>query len=912
MRPTRRAIRVSKTFTITVKRGLGLPDPSDRTFTEDKAVTPYALPEASGGTPGYTYSASGLPPGLTFNASNREVSGTPTSVGSWTVTYSATDSATDTASKTFTITVKRGLGLPDPSDRTFTEDKAVTPYALPEASGGTPGYTYNVSGLPPGLTFNASNREVSGTPTSVGSWTVTYSATDSATDTASKTFTITVAAPDPPSAPSGVGKVESDRTLRFTWGESTGAMSYSGELTRDTHIDAGSCSTTSAVRTCTFNDLTNGTTYSFRVRATREGLDSAYSSPETATPEEPEVTLTGWEGSVSAGESNDFTIRISGLSPTRHYEVILDRENAGTAFGFAEDCSTDHQNQVVPDGSSAIGTGYTLYACSPTPLVDFDPNSDDESAAVFILGDTGLQSRPCGTESLLDCEWRRLSSREMVVTPSIDVEPRPLRMARLSWQPVPNADTYRVEHQKSGGSGSIYVKMTAVPEIDIALDSVLVSGEGLAHSPYSYDFRVKAQDSVGLYLDGEVSDTITIMDNPLLLTGGSAKYNDAGEAELEWSSIPDVGSYTVRYRQLGSWFEERGRRRFERDHTHIAWPNHEEWPHYDEDFVELPSTTASSETVTNLDEAEIYAFQLNYTTTSGQKVFSARDAYVWASDRLPERTSRVGTYPFFGYWENGSYGYTICADTFTPAESRGDWMYLIEHAFEQWEQAAPDFITVTREYGDCLSEDGSPIDNDVPITVVEALFNESNEVYMVDMSGWDRPLAIINDNNLLFHCIRYGVACVISPRYWDLTWLVNPFRPSVRALDEGSVDVLVNATIKAVPENGATFDSNKHRRLDIPGEDMTLDSKDTPFNVCIPGTGDVDFRNYRHLIHEAGHALGLSNFDYLEFWASYTAHPSIPDSVLNYDSEVAQISDEPDCSPHPFDVMAITSLYQTR
>ena len=32
---------------------------------------------------------------------------------------------------------------------------------------------------------------------------------------------------------------------------------------------------------------------------------------------------------------------------------------------------------------------------------------------------------------------------------------------------------------------------------------------------------------------------------------------------------------------------------------------------------------------------------------------------------------------------------------------------------------------------------------------------------------------------------------------------------------------------------------------------------------------------------------------------------------MNYDRRIASISDEPDCSPHPFDILAIWALYQT-
>ena len=90
----------------------------------------------------------------------------------------------------------------------------------------------------------------------------------------------------------------------------------------------------------------------------------------------------------------------------------------------------------------------------------------------------------------------------------------------------------------------------------------------------------------------------------------------------------------------------------------------------------------------------------------------------------------------------------------------------------------------------------------------------------------------------------------------------------------------------------------------------------TNFNTCHFGTEDNDFRNYELMVHEAGHALGLSGFPWLEFWRYQTAHPTIPDSVMNYDSKVSraivpQGFGEPDCSPHPFDIMAIEALYQT-
>ena len=79
------------------------------------------------------------------------------------------------------------------------------------------------------------------------------------------------------------------------------------------------------------------------------------------------------------------------------------------------------------------------------------------------------------------------------------------------------------------------------------------------------------------------------------------------------------------------------------------------------------------------------------------------------------------------------------------------------------------------------------------------------------------------------------------------------------------------------------------------------------FNKCFMNAGVLDDDStyaYRTAMHEGGHALGTSGFDIFRVWGPYvSAHPGISDSVMNYE-------DEPDCSPHPFDILAIYALYQ--
>ncbi len=123
------------------------------------------------------------------------------------------------------------------------------------------------------------------------------------------------------------------------------------------------------------------------------------------------------------------------------------------------------------------------------------------------------------------------------------------------------------------------------------------------------------------------------------------------------------------------------------------------------------------------------------------------------------------------------------------------------------------------------------------------------------------------------------------------------------------------------------LNENPPAPLNVPGRDAQIDPGEVVFNTCIMnGTPDPEDRAKNHsffayylAVHEAGHALGLSNVNFPNFAEQPIdiAHPTIPDSVLNYDHQllnyyppVGAAFEEPDCSPHPFDIAAIYALYQ--
>ena len=150
---------------------------------------------ASGGTAPYTYAVTAgvLPAGMTLAAGT--LSGTPTVAGTFNFTVTATDSTTGTAANG---SVAYSLVIATPTI-------ALAPASLPAgqygvaysqtltASGGTSPYSYTVTTgtLPAGITLSSTGT-LSGTPTVVGSFNVTVTATDNLGFTGTASYTLVI------------------------------------------------------------------------------------------------------------------------------------------------------------------------------------------------------------------------------------------------------------------------------------------------------------------------------------------------------------------------------------------------------------------------------------------------------------------------------------------------------------------------------------------------------------------------------------------------------------------------------------------------------------------------------------------------------------------------------------------------
>lgn len=150
---------------------------------------------ASGGTSPYTFSVTSgaLPAGLSLS-SGGVLSGTPTVAGSFSFTVTATDSASHTGSQAYTLTVAANIVVSPSSVGNGVVGVAYSQTL--SASDGVSPYTYAVTAgaLPTGLSLSSAGA-ITGTPTTVGTYSFTVTATDANSNTGSQAYSgVTISA----------------------------------------------------------------------------------------------------------------------------------------------------------------------------------------------------------------------------------------------------------------------------------------------------------------------------------------------------------------------------------------------------------------------------------------------------------------------------------------------------------------------------------------------------------------------------------------------------------------------------------------------------------------------------------------------------------------------------------------------
>jgi formylglycine-generating enzyme required for sulfatase activity len=195
----------NRTLTLRVNESTALAfDPL--TLPNGKVATTYnGTLGAKGGFSPYTFTlktGSALPAGLKLVSSTGEITGKPTTAGSYKFTIILKDTKTPTANtieREFTLVVDAyGMSIDGPATVSGKRYGSITPAQF-TVTGGTANYTWSTTpALPAALDMDAKTGIVSGDLTAVvGNYTVAIKVTDGNAQSATRNATFTITAPDP-------------------------------------------------------------------------------------------------------------------------------------------------------------------------------------------------------------------------------------------------------------------------------------------------------------------------------------------------------------------------------------------------------------------------------------------------------------------------------------------------------------------------------------------------------------------------------------------------------------------------------------------------------------------------------------------------------------------------------------------
>jgi hypothetical protein len=152
---------------------------------------------ASGGTGTFTFAQAGgtLPSGLTLSSSG-VLSGTPTAMGTYNFSVSATDGMGTTSIQPYTVVINPAVTITTTTLPDWTRNGPSYNQTI-LATGGTGALTFSLTGgaLPPGVALSSGMGTLTGVPTTVGSYTFTLTATDGVGASASRMYTVTINSP---------------------------------------------------------------------------------------------------------------------------------------------------------------------------------------------------------------------------------------------------------------------------------------------------------------------------------------------------------------------------------------------------------------------------------------------------------------------------------------------------------------------------------------------------------------------------------------------------------------------------------------------------------------------------------------------------------------------------------------------
>ena len=351
---------------------------------------------ASGGVAPYnfTVTAGALPAGLTLSPGGL-LSGTPTAGGTFNFTVTATDTSPFpgpfAGSRAYTVVIAAPTIVLPATPLAGGTLGAAYSAAITPASGGTAPYAYAVTAgaLPGGLTLNAATGAITGTPSALGTFNFSITATDSSTGTgpytATQTYSIVVI-DNPPVANNGT------LTVAYNAAATPVPLNITGGTPTSVAIatPAGNGTAIATGTTITYQPTPGfAGTDSFTYTATNSGGTSAPATI-TVTVNDPVITITasgGFAATVAVPYTQTFTWN-GGAQPWGGYQVT------NLPAGLSITGTT--ANSVTVSGTPTQAGSFTLNASATDSSTGNGPYSVGQAFTLTVAG-PALALAPAGT-----------------------------------------------------------------------------------------------------------------------------------------------------------------------------------------------------------------------------------------------------------------------------------------------------------------------------------------------------------------------------------------------------------------------------------------------------------------------------------------------------------------------------------
>ncbi|HEY0907620.1 MAG TPA: putative Ig domain-containing protein, partial [Methylophilus sp.] len=416
----------------------------------------------TGGTGPYQYAVTSgsLPAGLSLSAAGN-LTGTPTSNGSYSFTVTSTDAYGFTSSKSYSLTIGNGLATSlAVASYSLTTHVAMTASQPVTASGGTSPYLFAVSpALPAGLSMSASGQ-LSGTPTAAtatSNYTVTV--TDAVNTTSTQVFSITVTSPNITLSPS------------------------------------------------TLNDATINTAYSLSLSASGGTSPYTYAVTTGSLPAGLSLNTDGTlSGTPTASGNSSFTITATdanGLTGQRAYQLHVNGSMAGTVQIPTKAMTMSGGTPFTPVTASG---GTTPYAFAIAPTLPSGLAMSPSTGS--ISGTPAVTSAPTTyTVTITDAASATVSRTFVlnVAAGAVAITPVPTMQ--------PNASGNLTQQIAATGGVAPYTFMASgLPAgLTLATNGLLT---GMMSQPGQYSFTVTVTDANGMTASATMNILVAALDDP--------------------------------------------------------------------------------------------------------------------------------------------------------------------------------------------------------------------------------------------------------------------------------------------------------------------------------------------------------------------------------------------------------------